>query len=125
MEKELRHKVIIALGSNIEQESNINQAIRLLKQKLNDVVCTDVVWTEPIGVDSDMFLNCLLKGYTTLEMQVLAEAVKETEYLCGRTEKESIDGIIRIDIDVLQYDNLRFHSNDWQRNYIKELIKDL
>ena len=56
-------------------------------------------------------------------MNLLNEVLKETEKRLGRTHNE--DGIVTIDLDLLQYDNEQFHLKDWSRNYVKDLIKEL
>ena len=52
-------KTIIALGSNHNQEENISKAQTLLKQRFKNVKFSDKQWTEPIGITSDKFLNCI------------------------------------------------------------------
>ena len=52
-------KTIIALGSNSNQEENIFKAQTLLKQRFEGVKFSDTQWTEPIGIKSDKFLNCI------------------------------------------------------------------
>ena len=32
-------------------------------------------------------------------------------------------GIVPIDLDLLLYDDERFHLQDWERSYIKDLLK--
>lgn len=120
-----KHNVIIALGSNTEQKANIESAIRELEKVLKDMSYTKKIWTEPVGIKSDKFLNCLLKGNTTLELQELYDTLKAVEQMFGRTKEEKSRGIIRIDIDIMKFDNLLLHSDDWQRNYIKQLITEL
>jgi 2-amino-4-hydroxy-6-hydroxymethyldihydropteridine diphosphokinase len=41
----------------------------------------------------------------------------------GRTH--NADGIVAIDLDLLQYSEVRYHLKDWDREYIKDLIKEL
>jgi 2-amino-4-hydroxy-6-hydroxymethyldihydropteridine diphosphokinase len=30
-----------------------------------------------------------------------------------------------IDLDLLEYDGMRHHLRDWNRNYVKDLIKEI
>ena len=39
----------------------------------------------------------------------------------GRTAEDRRLGIVRIDLDLLQYDDTRFHLRDWERPYVKLL----
>ena len=45
------------------------------------------------------------------------------ETQCGNTEFLRNEGKIAMDIDLLKYDDQRFHENDWSRDYVKKLIK--
>ena len=56
-------------------------------------------------------------------MNLLCEVLKETEKRLGRTHNE--DGIVAIDLDLLQYDEEQHHLRDWSRNYVKDLMKEL
>ena len=70
-----------------------------------------------------LYLNQLCKGVTELGPNLLSEVLKETERRLGRRHNE--DGIVVIDLDLLQYDKERFHIKDWERNYVKDLMKEL
>ena len=70
-----------------------------------------------------MYLNQLCKGTTAFGFNLLNEVLKETEKRQGRTHNE--DGIVTLDLDILQYDDEKFHLRDWTRNYVKDLINEL
>ena len=70
-----------------------------------------------------MYLNQLCKGTTAFGFNLLNEVLKETEKRQGRTHNE--DGIVTLDLDILQYDDEKFHLRDWTRNYVKNLINEL
>ena len=70
-----------------------------------------------------MYLNQLCSGTTAFGPNLLSEVLKETEKRQGRTHNE--DGIVTLDLDLLQYDDQRFHHRDWERPYVKDLIKEL
>ena len=38
---------------------------------------------------------------------------------------DPINGIVKIDLDLLQYDETQYHLRDWSRNYVKNLINEL
>ena len=48
----------------------------------------------------------------------LTRLTKETEKALGR---EHGTGMVSIDIDILQYDDIRLHLHDWEQDYIKQL----
>lgn len=122
---ERRHKTIIAIGSNYEQDHNVDEASARLKLILSDVRCSKRLWTEPIGIVSDKFLNRVISGYTLLPLEQLTDTLKTIEQECGRSEKSQRHGVIPMDIDILEFDGNRLHEDDWSREYIKELSKEI
>ena len=119
------HTVIIALGTNIDHNWNMTKAMNLIRRIIGNAKCSRRMWTEPIGIASGMFLNMLVSGSCRLSRQELKMEIKSMERECGRTAEEQHNGIVRIDIDILKYDNETEHADDWNREYIKELINEL
>ena len=118
------HHIIISLASNINHEANLEAARTQLTQLLSEVHFTSAIYTEPIGtLRQEPYLNQLCKGTTALGMNLLNEVLKEIEKRLGRTHNE--DGIVTVDLDLLEYDGERFHHRDWERNYVKDLINEL
>ena len=149
------HHIIISLASNFNQEANLEAARTALTQLLVEAHFTSAKWTEPFGIidhgpltiehsleaspfesklssldqcsmvngQCSMYLNQLCSGTTAFGPNLLSEVLKETEKRQGRTHNE--DGIVTLDLDLLQYDDQRFHLRDWERPYVKDLIKEL
>ena len=122
--KQKEHTVIISLASNVDQEDHLEAARTQLTQLLTTVHFTSAIFTEPINsIRKERYLNQLCKGTTALGDGLLGEVLKEIEKRLGRTKNE--DGIVAIDLDLLQYDNQRHHLRDWERSYVKDLISKL
>ena len=120
------HQVILSLGANYEAEKNLPEARKSLGQILFSPVYTDAIWTEPIASKrTDFYLNQLVKAQTNLGFDALIKAIKEIEIRHGRTLEEREKDIVRIDIDVLEYDGVRHHLRDWERPYVKDLLPQL
>ena len=118
------HHIIISLASNINHEANLAAARTQLTQLLSEVHFTSAIYTEPVGtLRREPYLNQLCKGTTAFGFNLLNEVLKETEKRLGRTHNE--DGIVTIDLDLLEYDGERYHHRDWERNYVKDLINEL
>lgn len=119
-------KLIISLGSNYNHEKNISEAISLLKQIFgkNEIVFSKFKWTNPIDIKSDKFLNCILFTHTSCNLEEINKQLKDLECKCGRTKSETSENIIKIDIDILQYGDMKLHDKDWTREYIQELMKE-
>ena len=118
------HEVIISLASNENQEANLAKTREQLTQLLAEVHFTSAIWTEPINsIRKEPYLNQLCTGTTALGEGLLGEVLKETERRLGRIHNE--DGIVAIDLDLLQYDDQKYHLRDWSRNYVKDLLNEL
>lgn len=120
------HEVIISLASNENQESNLEKAREQLTQLMTDVHFTSAIWTDPYYIGhspSNKYLNQLCKGTTAFGEGLLCEVLKETEKRIGRIHNE--DGIVTIDLDLLEYDGQRHHLKDWSRDYVKNLLNEL
>lgn len=119
-----QHEVIISLGSNENQEENLTKAREQLTQLMTEVHFTSAIWTEPINSSrKEPYLNQLCKGTTAFSEGLLCEVLKETEKRIGRIKNE--DGIVVIDLDLLEYDGQRHHLRDWSRDYVKRLIGEV
>lgn len=118
-------RVILALGTNVNQERNMKQVRRLLADTWPDMKFTKQKWTQPIGIASDLFYNCL--AYTKVEetLEELTEKVKNMEQICCDTRAERSLNRIQMDIDILLYDDNKLHKDDWQRDYVQELMKEI
>ena len=118
-------RVILALGTNVNQERNMRQVRRLLADTWPNIKFTTPKWTQPIGMASDLFYNCM--AYTKVEesLEELTEKVKIMERICGDTRAERLLNRIQMDIDILLYGDNKLHIDDWQRDYIQELMNEI
>ena len=115
------HQILISLASNEQQEARLAAAREQLTQLLTEAHFTSAIWTEPVNTSrKEPYLNQLCQGTTALGEGLLCEVLKETEKRLGRTRNE--DGIVAIDLDLLQYDNKQYHLRDWGRDYVKNLL---
>lgn len=106
-------KITISLGSNTEQEQHIEEAIERLKTVFSDITFTQPQWTEPIGVVSDRYLNCLANFTTSLSLQQLVQQLKNIETAMGDTHENHKQGIVLIDLDVIKYGDKEVKKIAW------------
>ncbi len=127
-------QVFLALGSNIGNRAEyLRKAVVLLTQKVGEVVeKSEVIETEAVGFDAPPFLNQVLAVRTTLSPMELLQVTQEIEKTLGRDNKTHYqDGVPiyhnrTIDIDILEYGNLRYQSEQLEiphpRIYEREFV---
>lgn len=131
------HSCIISLAANCNQKENLAEARQRLGQILFDVQYTRELWTKPVGSSVSTltparqeenpseckYLNQLAYAHTELECDKLEQALKAMEREMGRTDADRRQGIVRIDLDLMKYDDTLHHTQDWERPYITELLR--
>lgn len=117
--------IIISIGSNYNQKENISFAKKKLTGMLGEQTSfTRDMWTEPVGIQSEKFINCICISTTRHTLLQLTKAFKQLEKKCERSKKNDLISKIPLDIDILLYGNQRYHEKDWERQYIQELLND-
>ncbi len=119
------HVTIMSLGSNSEQETCFGRAMELIKREFDDVVFTRTMWTSPIGIKSGRFLNALAVAKTLRDETTTTECLKKIERECGDSREKREQNIVMMDIDLLSFDGLKRHENDWNRPYIVDLLHEI
>lgn len=120
-----RQELILALGSNCEQEESMAEAQSKLREMFGrNIIFSKCAWTEPIGIKSDKFLNCLAFTYTSHNIENINKAVKHIEKKCGSRKRARTNNIIKMDIDILKYGKQILHGDDWNRKYVINLMKE-
>ncbi len=114
------HRVLIALGSNYRQAVHLQWAAQRLSVFISDLHFSHTLWTEDVKGNGSMYMNQLVTGTTTLSLAEVEQLLKEAEIASGRTKQQ-----VTIDLDLMLYDDERFHLRDWPRPYIQQLINDI
>ena len=114
-----RNQIIIALGSNENAEQNVFLASNALDVLLPDIYWAESEFTTPEDCcNSALFLNRVGIAYTYMNIEELTKHFKLIEVSLGRTPEYSREGIIPIDIDLLQWNDQILKSEDLKRSYI-------
>lgn len=117
--------IIVALGSNTEAPQHMQQAKSLLESAFADIRFSPSMQTEPVGIASDPFLNAVGVAKTHKSQDQVTALLKQTEQACGNSRALREQRKILMDIDLLQYGDTRLHLQDWNRSYIKTLLKNI
>ena len=116
----MQHKVIIAMGSNTRQVVHIEWASEWLSTLLSNVKLSRLLWTQDIKGTGLMYMNRLVSGYTLLSADEIEQVLKAAEARTGRSKP-----LVTLDLDLMQYDEQRYHLRDWPRPYIQRLIDEV
>jgi len=119
------HYILLALGSNVAAELHIEQAKARLSAIFPQLRFSRSLITPAIGIVSPPFMNCLAEGYCSVPLEEIIVALKDIEAQMGSVSEERKKGIVKIDIDLLQFDNTKRKADDWSRDYIQLLINEL
>ena len=122
MKQQKKKRFILALGSNSNREQSMATAMAMLKEELGDTTFTPVVETEAIGMEAPPFLNCLAFGESDMTKGRITSVLKQIEQACGDDATLRAECKIVMDIDLLLLGSMKYHLNDWDRNYVRELM---
>ena len=121
-------RIILSLGSNNNPEENIQKAEERLRSLFPAIRFSRTMMNEPYGEHANAlpyFGNAVAVGAVSVPLPVLRTMAKALETHLGRSSERKHEGIIDIDIDILQYDTLRLKPDDWQRPYNIQLLKEM
>ena len=97
-------QVYLGLGSNVEREKNVCAGLDALADFLQDMRCSAVFESQPVGIKSGPFFNLVVSANTDLELPELSRLLKMIEADNGRYAQDRKG--LPLDIDVLFYGDL-------------------
>ncbi len=121
----INHTVILSIGSNDDNEDVIEKAKMLLQNTSANTVFTRTLHTNDVTKRGRKYWNCMAQLHTAHTYKQFCSCLKQIENRCGDRKALRTRGIVRMDIDVLAFDQARFHDDDWKRYYVKLLHKEL
>ncbi len=122
-----RTKVIIAIGSNRNQEENVSKAYEHLKNMFKNSLFGPRMWTEPIGLEnSDKFLNQVMLGRPSAPRSL---CLPRCEVWSRDADAESVAPDSKVDVpldlDLLLYGDEKLHESEWSVIIFKSSISYL
>jgi GTP cyclohydrolase I len=111
-------ETVISLGSNIEKERHLPEAIRLLRRHRRIEVrkVSRFFESAPVGGPDDApdFFNAALVACTDLDPLELRDALRHIEEVLGRIRTEDKNAPRAIDLDVVYYGDLVADFDGWR-----------
>ncbi len=124
-QKNILTQAVVGMGTNSRQDEMMARAKELMEKEFQVVAFSHEAYTDPIGISSDKFLNCLALISTSLSADDVNRRLKAIETACGNTSALRRKHVVRMDLDLLLYGSIRLHTADWQRPYVAEMMADL
>ena len=97
-------RVFLGLGSNVEREKHLCAGLDALAGFLQDMNCSAVFESQPVGIKSGPFFNLVVSAKTDLPLAELSRRLKLIEADNGRYALDRKG--LPLDIDVLFYGDL-------------------
>lgn len=117
------HKVLVSLGTNTDTCFNMKRATDYLYSCFPNIRFTTVIKSEPCGANfKGPFLNALAYFESKLTKEEIVLRFKSIEKKMGRLPSHKAEGIVIIDIDLIQWDNEVLKPEDLERDYMSELL---
>ena len=114
------HEVVIGLGSNIDPEANLEQAVQELESRFKVSKRSQWTRTKPIGIqDQPDFYNGALLMETELEQQSLKKELKRIEDILGRDRSLPKFGPRTIDLDILIWHKKVVDEDYYERDFLR------
>jgi len=120
------HEVVIGLGSNIDPEANLEQAVLELKSRFKVSKLSKWTRTKPIGIqDQPDFYNGALLLETELEQQSLKKELKRIEDILGRDRSLPKFGPRTIDLDILIWNKKVVDEDYYERDFLRKGVEEI
>ncbi len=106
-------RAFISMGSNIDPEVNVREALRRLSRVERILRISTVYMTEPLGrPEQPPYYNCVIAIQTKNEPMILKEQVlRRIEEALGRERSEDKYAPRTIDLDLILYDDLALKTD--------------
>lgn len=96
-------RIYLGLGSNVDREQHLCAGLDALAGFLQDMRCSPVFESQPVGIKSGPFFNLVVSALTDLPLMELDRRLKFIEADNGRYAPERKG--LPLDIDVLMYED--------------------
>lgn len=120
------HHCLLCIGSNTDPTAYLSYARKALYAAFPGIRFGNTMKTEAIGSGfHSPFSNQLAKFSTFLTIDSICKLFKEIEHQSGRTPTDKSIGIVKLDIDLLVYDEIILKPKDMVREYIRIGLMEL
>ena len=120
------YQCIICLGSNFKSEEYFPKAYKMLTEIFPDIQFASLLYTKPYEFSNPAFFANQVAAFSTWMNEVqLHQSLKEIEKACGRMPEDKANEVVRIDMDLIQFEDKIKKPEDFKRYYIQKGINEL
>ena len=121
------HRIILGIGSNYDQENNVAYAAEQLRTLFSSIRFSQSYYSKAEWKSYSVgpYLNQVAIAYTTLSHSEITPLLKAIEKAAGRSKELKAVGIIPIDIDLIQWNDLVLKPEDLTRSYVRKGLDEL
>lgn len=120
------NKVLLGIGSNTDACFNIKLATDYLQTYFPTIKIGNAIVTAPHGaVYTTPFKNALAYLETDLSKDEVEIQLKTIEKNMGRLPSHKTEGVVIIDLDLIQWNNQILKPDDFKRDYMQELMLEM
>ena len=120
------HSCLLCIGSNFDRHIHMTDARQALTRHFPDIRFGEEMETIAIG---DKFLspfsNQVAIFHTLLSAEEVRTILKGIEQQNGRAPEDKAKGIVKLDIDLLIYDDFILKPADLKKDFVLEGMKQL
>ena len=117
---------VIAIGSNIDAQRNVADAVNLIAQAHRLIAQSKFVWTKPIGnANQDDFLNGAVLIQTPLPEGELRIYLRELESQLGRHRTADKSAPRTIDLDLVVWNGQVVHKDVSERDFVRQAVLEV
>jgi len=120
------HLAYLNLGSNINPETNLPRALKLLSS-YGEIQRVSNVWeSEPVGAEGPNYLNvCVLFNSTFMQKELKKEILLPIEAQLGRKRSSDKFAPRPMDIDIVLFDNHPTSDSFWDLAFVVVPLADI
>ena len=104
-------RVYVSIGSNIDREKSIRDAVRALQELYGALLLSKVYESAAQGFSGDNFYNLVAAFDTGESVEQVKKNLAHIETRCGRKRETNRFSARTLDLDLLLYDNVIRHDD--------------
>jgi len=117
---------VVGVGSNIQPEENIREALRILEEEQTLLSVSAMVETEPIGIsEQPSFINGAAKISTSMNQEEFSVYLKKVEDRLKRDRSQPRFGPRTIDLDVVVWNGKVVDRDYYSREFLKNAVDEV